>query len=104
MAVNVSVNSRLNLNRLVKTDGIEFFEYAITTNFPEQEDDIIIAIEEGMRLDLVAYEYYGDPVLLWVILQANDIFCYPFGMYIGKRIRLPNRDRVIGKALQSGDE
>lgn len=103
MAVEVKVNSRLNLAELVEKEGVEFFEHVVAPDFPEQDDDVIIYIEDGMRLDLLAYQYYGDPTLMWVILQANDIFCYPFGLYIGKRIRLPNRDKVVGKTLKAGE-
>ena len=29
---------------------------------------------EECRLDLIAYKYYGNPLLWWAIAQANDIY------------------------------
>jgi len=101
MAVSVRTNSRLNFYDLIIVDSTEFFEHAIAPDFEEQDDDILVTVEDGMRLDLLAYQYYGDAELMWVILQANDIFCYPYGVYVGKQIRLPHRDRVVGKTLEA---
>jgi nucleoid-associated protein YgaU len=101
MAVTVSVNSRLNLTELRLEDGVEFFEAPIVQDFPEQDDDIFITVEENTRMDLLAYKYYGDPSLYWVIMQANELMIAPFGIFKGKKIRIPNRNRVIGAVLRS---
>jgi len=47
-----------------------------TTQYPEirpQESDIIVISNEGDYLDTLAYKYYGDPTLFWIIALANGI-------------------------------
>lgn len=51
------------------------------------------------RLDLVAYDYYGDPLLWWVIADANQISDQFTEVQAGQVIFVPNLDIVSG-ALQ----
>lgn len=52
---------------------------------------------EVSRLDLIAYKYYGNPLLWWVIAQANDIYdplVYPKS---GDIIRIPALSKMYDK-------
>ena len=46
----------------------------LTTNYPiiyPSDDDIIIVTNEADYLDSLAYKYYGDPTLWFIIALAN---------------------------------
>ena len=40
---------------------------------PESPNDIWVMTQEGDRLDHIANQYYGDPLLWWFIARANNI-------------------------------
>jgi hypothetical protein len=46
------------------------------------------------RLDLIAYDYYKDSNLWWIIALANDIQVIPTGMYIGQQLIIPATSTV----------
>lgn len=49
-----------------------------------------VQANEVGRLDLIAYNYYGNPLLWWVIAQANDIYD-PFNApEVNTMIRIPS--------------
>lgn len=54
------------------------------------------ANEEG-RLDLIAYQYYGNPLLWWVIAQANDIYNVIENPKPGDIIRIPDISNMYNK-------
>lgn len=65
-------------------------------NIVEPEmDDIRVMFEENMRVDLLAYEYYGDVHLDWVIMDANPKYFSPFEIKVGDVIVVPNPERVL---------
>jgi len=61
------------------------------TLYPEIEDketDIYIYAKYGDRLDTLAYKYYNDTSLWWIIARAND---FPGDSLF---VELPNRLRI----------
>jgi hypothetical protein len=47
-----------------------------TTYYPDiklSDSDIFIYPQEGQRLDTLAYKYYGDVSLWWIIAKANGV-------------------------------
>ena len=40
---------------------------------PEKDTDIFVITTEGDRLDLLAYQFYGDPELWWFIANVNGL-------------------------------
>ena len=40
---------------------------------PKRNDDIYVIAQDGDRLDNLAYKYYNDASLWWVIAQANEL-------------------------------
>ena len=69
--------------------------YPVT--FPEppiSNEDIYIIAGEGDRLDNIAFDFYGDPTLWWVIASANPGMTAGDSIYIpgpecGKQLRIP---------------
>jgi phage tail protein X len=67
--------------------------YQGVTRYPEipySENDIYVITTDGDRLDNLAYEYYGDATLYWVISAANPTQTYSL-LYpvIGTQLRIP---------------
>lgn len=50
---------------------------------------VIHTFQLGDRLDLLAYKYYGDAQLWWVILDANPKYMTPFEIPIGVSLLIP---------------
>jgi len=47
-------------------------------------------VQEGDRLDLIAYQYYGDPLLYWEIADANNAMQPEELLRVGNRLLIPN--------------
>ena len=59
--------------RKLDKSGVEVYR---TTYYPQisvSDDDKFIYPKDGDRLDTLAYKYYGDTTLWWVIAKANGI-------------------------------
>ena len=64
----------------------------ITTQYPKiypTSSDTIVISNEGDFLDSLAYKYYGDPTLWWVIALANGIGKGRMSIPSGIQIRVP---------------
>jgi hypothetical protein len=67
--------------------------YKGITRYPEipySENDIYVITVDGDRLDNLAYEYYGDSTLYWIISSANPDKAYNL-LYtvLGTQLRIP---------------
>lgn len=71
-------------------NGFDFFELTEYPDLPEQPDDIDYLVKTTDRIDLLAYKFYGDPVLWWVISIANDFELLPNDLVDGETIRIPS--------------
>lgn len=57
--------------------------------FPYSDSDIYIYSKSSHRLDLLAYEYYGDQTLWWIIARVNNLGKGSFNVPPGRRLRIP---------------
>ena len=73
----------------VTNDGRTVYRSKIYPNIPLRDDDIYVATETGDRLDTLAYQYYRDASLWWIIAAANNIHTAPFGLNDGTILRIP---------------
>ena len=55
---------------------------------------VYISGRYAQRPDLVAYDYYGNAKLEWIVLQYNDMVDTLEEFTAGKTISIPSRDRV----------
>lgn len=53
--------------------GKNYYRETFIPSVPEQEGDVYFITERGDRLDLLAYEFYKDVSLWWVLAAANPI-------------------------------
>lgn len=89
MSIRVASHSRLRFGQSLLVDGIEFFD---TVDFPaveRQTDDIEYVVSSTDRIDTLAANFYGDPVLWWVIAVANDMEDLPGALNQGDVLRIP---------------
>lgn len=73
----------------VTNDGRIVYRSKIYPNIPLRDDDVYVATETGDRLDTLAYQYYRDASLWWIIAAANNIHNAPFGLEDGTILRIP---------------
>ena len=62
--------------RKIKKEGYVEVVSKTTTLYdiiPESDNDTYVISQYGDRLDLLAYQYYGDTSLWWYIAKANDL-------------------------------
>lgn len=82
--------SRYERNQVQKLkDGREVYRTKIYPNVPLRDSDIYIVTQGGDRLDTLAYQYYGDQSLWWIIATANNIHDAPFAVPDGTILRVP---------------
>jgi phage tail protein X len=70
--------------------GVKYPEIPLST------DDIYVYAEEGDRFDILAFQYYGDSSLWWIISTAN--IKLPQNSYflpLGEQIRIPQNVGAI---------
>jgi hypothetical protein len=82
--------SRYRNNPIKKTfDGREVYRTKIYPNIPLKDTDVYVMTETGDRLDTLAFEYYEDSSLWWIIAAANNIHNAPMGLQDGTVLRIP---------------
>ena len=65
--------SRYNISNTETTSqGKPYFKAKVYPNIPLAESDVYIITTVGDRLDLLAYNYYRDVNLWWIISAANN--------------------------------
>jgi phage tail protein X len=84
------MESRYTNNSIKKTtDGRIVYKSKIYPNIPLSDEDTYVATETGDRLDTLAYQYYKDSALWWIIAAANNIHNAPIGLKEGTILRIP---------------
>jgi hypothetical protein len=82
--------SRYANNQIKKTfDGKEVYRPKIYPNIPLKDTDVYVMTETGDRLDTLAFEYYEDASLWWIIAAANNIHNAAIGLEDGTILRIP---------------
>lgn len=73
-----------------KNDGVR--NNRITNQYPIIEPELgdnYIVTQQGDRLDNLAWEFYKDPTLWWIIARANGLGKGNFSVPVGIQIRIP---------------
>ncbi len=69
-----------------------------TTQYPTiqpQDNDAIIISQDGDYLDSLAYQYYGDPSLYWILALVNNLGKGRMSVQPGLQIRIPQNVNSI---------
>lgn len=88
--VTISKNSILNLTELLDFQGVLFWDQVDFPEIPLADDDTYIQLtqKQAHRVDLIAYDFYGDSELMWAIMLANNVD-YPNQLVEGAVVRIP---------------
>ena len=84
----------------INRDGKRVFKPTIYPKIPIRDSDIFIYPKFGDRLDNLAYKYYKDVSLWWVIAKANNLDEAQIGLEVDKQIRIPTEIEPILNKLQ----
>ena len=79
-----------NIPKVKTTDGTRLYKTVKYPEIPRGNNDIYVITTDGDRYDTLAFKYYQDKSLWWVISSANSE--YPQGSLIpplGVQIRIP---------------
>lgn len=89
-------------NTYTKTDNNrQVTKPTIYPPIPRSIDDIYVITTPGDRLDLLAYNYYGDVSYWWIIAEANGIGKGSFTIPPGLQLRIPKNINAILTNLQN---
>ena len=93
--LRISKNSILNLSELLEYEGVLFWDQVDLPEIPLNDDDTYIQLtqQQAHRVDLIAYDFYGDSELMWAIMLANNVDL-PNQFVEGSVIRVPSLDTV----------
>ena len=78
-----------------------------TTLYPEikiNDGDVFVYPIDGDRLENLAYRYYGDSTLWWIIAKANGIRDGSFGLKPDEKLRIPGSVPQIVSDLRAINE
>ncbi len=78
------INERLDLPRKKRR-----YNSSLLPKIESSTEDIYIIAREGDRLDMLAFEYYEDHKLWWVLAEANKLGKGTLDCPAGQRIRIP---------------
>jgi len=99
MTARISKNSRLRYAPLVKVDDYEFWDLLVVDDIPVRPDEIQYTVTMTDRIDTLAYRFYGDAVLWWVLAVANGLEILPTDLKFGVVIRVPSKTYVYSELL-----
>jgi hypothetical protein len=96
------MESRYEFNQTKNTsDGRLVYKSKIYPNIPLRDDDTYVATELGDRLDTLAYQFYNDQTLWWIIASANNIHNAVFALKEGTILRIPkNYIQILSNITQ----
>ena len=70
----------------------------LTTYYPviaPVDSDVSVISNEGDYLDTMAFKYYGDPTLWWIIANVNNLGKGRMSVPPGLTLRIPTRVNEI---------
>ncbi len=70
-------------------DGKRVVRSTIYPPIPRKESDIYIRTTIGDRVELIAYQFYGDVNMWWLIAEANAVGKGSFALEPGTLLRVP---------------
>lgn len=82
-------NRYSNLTIVSGSTGKRYYTNAVYPSIPVSGDDTYIITSANDRLDLIAFDFYGDPSLWWVIASANDLNGSSLFPPAGMQLRVP---------------
>lgn len=72
-------------------DGKRVTRSTLYPPVPRKESDIYVRTTIGDRVEMLAFKYYGDVNLWWLIAEANAVGKGSFAIPAGSLIRIPTQ-------------
>lgn len=96
--VKINRASPLVVSPLIDGLGHLFWDVPVWPEFVPQTTDRFITVDSEYvgKLDLVAFDEYGDVDYWWVIALVNDVLEIPSDIYLGRKLRIPSKGYVDG--------
>lgn len=79
------------INKKSLVPKVEYYRSSFYPTIEKHETDIYVITTQGDRLDTIAWKYYKDTTLWWVIATANNIGKGSLALEAGTQIRIPTR-------------
>jgi hypothetical protein len=79
------IHTKIKKNSL----GKQVFNPTIYPSIPIEDSDVFIYPVYGDRLDTLAFKYYQDTSLWWIIAKANNLDNGVIGLDPTKQLRIP---------------
>lgn len=76
------------------------FKPTMIPRIPLRDSDIFIYPKFGDRLDNLAFKYYDDESLWWIIAKANNLDAAHIGLEFDKQLRIPIEIDIIFNQLE----
>lgn len=79
-------------------DGKKVYGITYYPEIKQSNDDIFVISSDGDYLDTLAFKYYSDPSLWWIIALANNIGKGRLSVEPGLQLRIPaNINQIISE-------
>jgi len=78
-----------NIPTQPRFDGKRVYKTTIYPSILPADTDVRVVTNEGDYLDTLAYKYYGDPTLYWIIAVVNKIGKGRLSVEAGLTLRIP---------------
>ncbi len=78
-----------NIKVQERFDGKRVYRSTVYPPVVPSSTDLVIVSNEGDFLDTLAYKYYSDPTLFWIIANVNNIGKGRFSIKPGTTLRIP---------------
>ena len=82
--------SRYKNSKIKKVGNKTCRSTSIYNKIPETNEDVWVITQYGDRLDLLAYQFYGDQSMWWIIAKAN--YLNTLKVPEGTSLRIPSLD------------
>ena len=93
--------NRYKYNNVIRNEkSVRIYDSARIPLLEKRADDIYIYSQYGDRLDLLAYEYYGDTTLWPTIAAANNIGHGSLLVTPGIQLRIPTNPQIFDDKLK----
>ena len=76
-------------NIIPRWDGKRVYTTTYYPHIEPQDSDMIIISNDGDYLDTIAYQYYSDPTLWWIIALVNNLGKGRLSVPQGIQLRIP---------------
>ena len=84
-----------SVNIKKRWDGKRYFGTRLYPNIPVTSSDIYVVTNESDTLDNLAFNYYKNPSLWWIIAQSNNIGKGKLSVPVGLQLRIPTNITTI---------